>query len=131
MDMKLELVPVPVTDVDRAKAFYADMVGFVVDVDVWPSEGMRFVQLTPPGSACSIVIGTGLKDVSDMTPGSQRGLHLVVNDIETARGKLIGRGVAVGEVQDVGGGVKYAWFADPDGNSMALQEMGWRTGDNF
>jgi len=131
MDMKLELVPVPVTYVDTAKAFYTEKVGFMVDVDVRPFEGMRVVQLTPPGSACSIVIGTGLNDISDMTPGTQKGLHLVVPDIDTARAELIGRGVAVGEVQDVGGGVKYAWFADPDGNSMVLQEMGWRTGENF
>jgi len=131
MDMKLELVPVPVTDVDTAKTFYTEKVGFIVDVDVRPFEGMRVVQLTPPGSACSIVIGTGLNDISDMTPGTQKGLHLVVPDIDKARAELIGRGVAVGEVQDVGGGVKYAWFADPDGNSMVLQEMGWRTGENF
>ena len=131
MDMKLELVPVPVTDVDKAKAFYTEKVGFVVDVDVRPFDGMRVVQLTPPGSACSIVIGTGLNDISDMTPGTQKGLHLVVPDIDKARDELIGRGVTVGEVQDVGGGVKYAWFADPDGNSMVLQEMGWRTGENF
>ena len=131
MDMKLELVPVPVTDVDTAKTFYTEKVGFMVDVDMRPFEGMRVVQLTPPGSACSIVIGTGLNDISDMTPGTQKGLHLVVPDIDTARAELIGRGVAVGEVQDVGGGVKYAWFADPDGNSMVLQEMGWRTGENF
>ena len=131
MDMKLELVPVPVTDVDKAKAFYTDKVGFVLDVDVQPFEGMRVVQLTPPGSACSIVIGTGLNDISYMTPGTQKGLHLVVSDIDAARDELIGRGVSVGEVQDVGGGVKYAWFADLDGNSMVLQEMGWRTGENF
>ena len=131
MDMKLELVPVPVTDVDTAKTFYTEKVGFMVDVDVRPFEGMRVVQLTPPGSACSIVIGTGLNDISDMTPGTQKGLHLVVPDIDKARAELIGRGVAVGEVQDVGGGVKYAWFADPDGNSMVLQEMGWRTGENY
>jgi predicted enzyme related to lactoylglutathione lyase len=131
MDMKLELVPVPVTDVDRAKAFYTDKVGLVLDVDVQPADGMRVVQLTPPGSACSIVIGTGLQDISDMTPGTQKGLHLVVSDIDQAREELIGRGVAVGEVVDVGGGVKYAWFADPDGNSMVLQEMAWRTGENF
>jgi catechol 2,3-dioxygenase-like lactoylglutathione lyase family enzyme len=126
--MKLELVPVPVTDVDRAKAFYTDKVGFIVDVDVQPSDVMRVVQLTPPGSACSIVIGTGL---TDMTPGTQKGLHLVVPDIDQARDELIGRGVAVGDVDDVGGGVKYASFADPDGNTMVLQEMGWRTGENF
>ena len=129
MDIKLELVPVPVTDVDRAKAFYTDQGEFVLDVQ--PTEGMRVVQLTPPGSACSIVIGTGLHDISDMTPGTQRGLHLVVADIDQARDDLIRRGVAVGEVVNVGGGVKYAWFADPDGNSMVLQEMAWRTGENF
>ncbi len=131
MDMKLELVPMPVTDVDRAKTFYTDKVGFSLDVDVQPFEGMRVVQLTPPGSACSIVIGTGLNDISDMTPGTQKGLHLVVNDIDSAREELIGRGVEVGDVQDVGGGVKYAWFADPDGNSLVLQEMAWRTGEKF
>lgn len=92
---------------------------------------MRVVQLTPPGSACSIVIGTGLQDISDMTPGTSRGLHLIVNSVVDARDELLARGVAVGEVVDVGGGVKYAWFADPDGNSMVLQEMAWRTGDNF
>ncbi len=131
MDMKLELVPMPVTDVDRAKAFYTDKVGFTLDVDVQPFEGMRVVQLTPPGSSCSIVIGTGLNDISDMTPGTQKGLHLVVNDIDSARAELIGRGIEVGDVQDVGGGVKYAWFADPDGNSLVLQEMAWRTGEKF
>ena len=131
MDMKLELVPVPVTDVERAKAFYTDQLGFVLDVDVEPSEGMRVVQLTPPGSACSIVIGTGLGAISDMTPGTIKGLHLVVNDIARARDDLIIRGVDVGDIIDVGGGVKYAWFTDPDGNSLTLQEMAWRTGDNF
>ena len=131
MDMKLELVPVPVTDVDRAKAFYTDQLGFALDVDVRPVEGMRVVQLTPPGSACSIVIGTGLGETSAMSPGALKGLHLVVEDIERAREELVGRGVAVGEVSDVGGGVKYAWFSDPDGNSLALQEMPWRTGESF
>ncbi len=129
--MKLELVPVPVTDVDRAKAFYTDRLGFVLDVDVQPVEGMRVVQLTPPGSACSIVIGTGLEQISDMAPGSIKGLHLVVRDIGQAREELLGRGVEVSEVSDVGGGVKYAWFRDPDGNSLTLQEMAWRTGDSF
>jgi predicted enzyme related to lactoylglutathione lyase len=124
-------VPVPVTDVANALAFYTDAVGFTLDVDVRPTEGMRVVQLTPPGSACSIVIGTGLQDISDMAPGTVKGLHLVVNDINSAREALISRGVAVGEVADVGGGVKYAWFADPDGNSMVLQEMSWRRDANF
>ncbi len=131
MEMKLELVPIPVTDVDRAKSFYTDQLGFALDVDVTPAEGMRVVQLTPPGSACSIVIGTGLGPVSQMRPGTVKGLHLVVADIAAARAELIGRGVDVAEVTDVGGGVKYAWFSDPDGNSMALQEMPWRTGDHF
>jgi predicted enzyme related to lactoylglutathione lyase len=131
MDMKLELVPVPVTDVERAKAFYTDQLGFILDVDVEPSEGMRVVQLTPPGSACSIVIGTGLGAISDMTPGTIKGLHLVVNDIARARDDLIIRGVDVGDIIEVGGGVKYAWFTDPDGNSLTLQEMAWRTGDSF
>ena len=131
MDMKLELVPVPVTDIDRAKAFYTDQLGFVLDVDVEPKEGMRVVQLTPPGSACSILLGTGLDQISDMTPGSLQGLHLVVNDITQARDELRSRAVEVSEVMDVGGGVKYAWFHDPDGNSLTLQEMAWRTGDNF
>jgi len=131
MDMKLELVPVPVTDVERAKAFYTDQLGFILDVDVEPSEGMRVVQLTPPGSACSIVIGTGLGAISDMTPGTIKGLHLVVNDIARARDDLIIRSVDVGDIIEVGGGVKYAWFTDPDGNSLTLQEMAWRTGDSF
>lgn len=131
MNMKLELVPVPVTDVDRAKSFYTDKAGFGVDVDVRPSENVRIVQLTPPGSACSIVLSTGLPEISDMAPGSIKGLHLVVADIETARRELVDRGVAVAPIDDVGGGVKYARFADPDGNTMTLQEMSWRTGDTY
>lgn len=130
MDMKLELVPVPVTDVDRAKAFYVEQLGFVADVDVEPAQGIRVVQLTPPGSACSIGIGTGL-DAYQGTPGSLRALHLVVADIEQARADLVGRGVDVTPVEDVGGGVKYASIADPDGNTVTLQEMAWRSGDNF
>jgi predicted enzyme related to lactoylglutathione lyase len=128
--MKLELVPVPVTDVDRAKAFYADRLGFAVDVDVRPADGVRVVQLTPPGSACSIGFGTGVP-AYEGTPGSIRALHLVVTDIEGARAELIGRGVDVGPVQDVGGGVRYAGIEDPDGNTFTLQEMAWRTGDAF
>ena len=131
MDMKLELVPLPVTDVDRAKDFYVQTLGFRLDVDVTPSEGMRIVQLTPPGSACSIVIGTGMQAISDMTPGSVKGLHLVVDDIAVAREELLARGVQIGELVPVGGGVTYAWFADPDGNTMVLQQMDWRTGDAF
>jgi catechol 2,3-dioxygenase-like lactoylglutathione lyase family enzyme len=130
MDMKLELVPVPVTDVDRAKAFY-EKVGFVAGVDVRPSPGMRVVQLTPPGSSCSIVFGTGLGEISETAPGTLRGLHLVVDDIEKARDELRHRGVDVEEVNDVGGGVRFARFTDPDGNSLLLQQMDWRTGDRF
>ena len=129
MDMKLELVPIPVSDVDRAKAFY-EQLGFDVDVDVRPADGVRVVQLTPPGSACSIGMGTGLP-VYQAPPGSIRGLHLVVADIEQARADLVGRGVDVGDVVDVGGGVRYASLEDPDGNTLTLQEMGWRTGDAF
>lgn len=131
MDMKLELVPVPVADVDRARAFYTEQLGFALDVDVQPAPGMRVVQLTPPGSACSVVIGTGLGPISAMAPGTVRALHLVVADIEAARAELVGRGVDVGEVSDVGSGVRYAWFADPDGNTWTLQEMAWRTGDAY
>jgi predicted enzyme related to lactoylglutathione lyase len=120
MDMKLELVPIPVSDVDRAKVFYAEKVGFHVDHDVQPGNGMRIVQLTPPGSACSIVIGIGLNDLSE--PGSIKGLHLVVADINKAREALAGRGVEVSEVDDMGG-VKYVHFSDPDGNTWALQEI--------
>ena len=128
--MKLELVPIPVTDVDRAKAFYVEKVGFAEDVDVRPADGVRVVQLTPPGSACSIGFGTGLS-AYDAPPGSVKALHLVVADIAQARAELLGRGVDVGAVEDVGGGVKYAGFADPDGNTLVLQEMPWRTGGNF
>jgi predicted enzyme related to lactoylglutathione lyase len=130
MEMKLELVPIPVTDVDRAKAFYSDRLGFVADVDVRPMDGVRVVQLTPPGSACSIGFGTGVP-AYEGAPGSVRGLHLVVDDIEKARAELIDRGVEMGDIQDVGGGVKYSGFTDPDGNSWTLQEMAWRTGDSF
>lgn len=120
MDMRLELVPLPTTDVDRSKAFYVDQVGFVLDHDVEPGNGMRVVQLTPPGSACSIVIGIG---ISDPQGAPVQGIHLVVDDIEIARRTLTGRGVAVSEVDDMGGGVRYAYFFDPDGNSWALQEI--------
>jgi catechol 2,3-dioxygenase-like lactoylglutathione lyase family enzyme len=122
MEMKLELVPVPVSDVDRAKAFYVEQVGFHADHDVQPGNGMRVVQLTPPGSACSIVIGTGLGEISEMQPGSVKGLHLVVTDIHKARERLADRGVEVGGVDDLGG-IKYVSFSDPDGNLWLLQEM--------
>ena len=120
-----ELVPVPVADIDRAAAFYRDQVGFHLDVDVEPAPGVRVVQLTPPGSACSITLTTGLGQL-DTAAGSLRGLHLVVADIEAARSTLLERGVEVGQVEDVGGGVLYAYFADPDGNTWCLQHMPWR-----
>jgi catechol 2,3-dioxygenase-like lactoylglutathione lyase family enzyme len=126
MDMKLELVPVPVSDVDRAKAFYIEKVGFNADHDTRFGDTTRVVQLTPPGSACSIVIGTGLPEISDMQPGSVKALHLVVASVSEARDLLAGRGVEVSEVEDHGRGVKFAHFRDPDGNSWALQEMSWR-----
>src|SRR3954453_14789450 len=115
MDWKLELVAIPVTDVDRAKAFYSDQVGFNADHDHTVSKEIRFVQLTPPGSACSISIGKG---IVDSEPGSVKGLQLVVSDIDEARAELVGRGVEVGEVQDFPWG-KFVFFTDPDGNSWS------------
>jgi predicted enzyme related to lactoylglutathione lyase len=132
MDMKLELVPMPVADIDRAKRFYIDLVGFNEDVDVQPADGVRIVQLTPAGSACSIVLSTGLPALADMAPGTIKGLHLVVRDINQAREELVSRGVDVGEIDDTaGGGVKFARFSDPDGNALGLQDMAWRTGDAY
>jgi predicted enzyme related to lactoylglutathione lyase len=119
MDFRLELISVPVTDVDRAKAFYAEQAGFNVDHDHAVSDELRFVQLTPPGSACSIAIGTGL---SKMTPGSVEGLQMVVDDIEAARNDLAGRGVDVSEVQDFPWG-RFVFFSDPDGNAWAVQQL--------
>jgi len=130
MQMKLELVPLPVSDVDRAIAFYTDKLGFAKDFDVRPSEGIRVVQLTAEGSGCSIGIGAGL-DVYAGEPGSIRGVHLVVEDITEARAELVGRGVEVGEIHDFGGGVRGANFADPDGNTFELQEMAWRKGATY
>jgi len=127
MDMKLELVPVPVSDVDGAKAFYVEKIGFNVDHDTRFGESARVVQLTPPGSACSIVIGTGLGEISEMRPGSVKALHLVVDSVSKARDTLAARGVDVSEIEDHGRGVKFAHFRDPDGNSWALQEMAWRS----
>jgi predicted enzyme related to lactoylglutathione lyase len=120
-EMKLELVPIPVSDADRAKAFY-EKAGFHLEVDTRPTDTMRVVQFTPPGSACSIVFGIGMGDITAMKPGSVKGLHLVVADIETAREALVKRGVEVGEITDVQG-VKYVGFSDPDGNSWLLQEF--------
>jgi predicted enzyme related to lactoylglutathione lyase len=120
-DMRLELVPVPVSDVDRAKEFYI-RAGFKLEVDVRPIDTMRVVQFTPPGSACSIVFGTGMRGISDMQPGSVKGLHLVVADMAEARGALVARGLEVGEVEDMQG-VLYAQFSDPDGNLWLLQQF--------
>ena len=119
MDMKLELIPVPVRDVDGAKAFYTETIGFNADHDHRVSAEMRFVQLTPPGSACSIAIGTGL---TEMVPGSMKGLQMVVSDVAALRGELIGRGAEVSEVQDFPWG-RFAFFSDPDGNTWALQQI--------
>ena len=123
LEMKLELVPVPVSDVDQAKSFYVDKLGFNADHDTVASETVRVVQLTPPGSACSIVIGTGLGEISEMQPGSVKGLHLVVPNIEVIRDTLIERGVVVGEIIVYPRDIKFAYFSDPDGNSWALQEI--------
>ena len=119
MDWKLELVQVPVSDVDRAKAFYTDKAGFIADHDQVVSDDLRFVQLTPPGSACSIAIGKGL---SKMPPGSSQGLQLVVPDIHAARAELVGRGVEVGEVQEFPWGW-FVFFSDPDGNGWSVQQI--------
>ncbi len=119
MDMRLELVPLPTADVDRSKAFYVDRLGFHLDHDVQPGNGMRVVQLTPPGSACSIVIGVGISD-----PDGPRvlNLHLVVDDIDQARERLASHEVDISPVNDMGG-VKYAYFSDPDANTWALQQI--------
>jgi catechol 2,3-dioxygenase-like lactoylglutathione lyase family enzyme len=119
MQMRLELVPLPTADVDRSKEFYVERMGFVLDHDVEPGNGMRVVQLTPPGSACSIVVGVGMS-----APDAPRvqSLHLVVDDVDEARALLSSRGVEVSPVQDHGG-VKYAHLSDPDGNTWALQQL--------
>ena len=134
MDFKLELVIVPVADVDGAKSFYIEQAGFHLEVDHRAGEDFRVVQMTPPGSACSIAVGTG---ISSAAPGSVRGLHLVVTDIDAARSELVARGVGVGEVRHVEAGSwspgahperrdysSFADFADPDGNTWLLQERG-------
>jgi len=119
MDFRLELVNVPVSDVDRAKAFYTEKAGFNADHDFTVSEELRFVQLTPPGSACSISIGKGL---TEKQPGSVEGLQMVVSDINAARAELAGRGVDVSDVQEFPWG-KFVWFSDPDGNGWAVQQI--------
>jgi predicted enzyme related to lactoylglutathione lyase len=119
VDLRLELILVPVSDVDRAKAFYTENAGFNADHDHRVSDEIRFVQLTPPGSACSIVLGEGL---TEMAPGSLQGLQLVVEDIEAAREELVGRGVEVSDVQEFDWG-SFVFFNDPDGNDWSVQEM--------
>ncbi|MFV2111350.1 VOC family protein [Micromonospora sp. LOL_025] len=131
MNWTLEVVIVPVSDVDRAKSFYADQLGFVVDHDTVINEDARIVQLTPPGSGCSIVIGKGV--VPDMPPGCLKGLQLVVPDLRRARAELVGRGVEVSEIQVIGenprpvpdplDNVGFVHFADPDGNAWAVQQI--------
>jgi catechol 2,3-dioxygenase-like lactoylglutathione lyase family enzyme len=123
LDWKLELVAVPVSDVDRSKAFYVDQAGFNLDHDHLVSDEIRFVQLTPPGSACSIALGKG---ISTATPGSAQGLQLVVADADAARAELVGRGVEASEVQDYPWG-RFVFFSDPDGNGWAVQEIQART----
>jgi catechol 2,3-dioxygenase-like lactoylglutathione lyase family enzyme len=124
MDWKLELVAIPVSDVDRAKAFYVDKIGFNADHDQRVSDELRFVQLTPPGSACSIALGTGIVDTP---PGSVKGLQLVVPDADAARAELLERGVEVGDVQEFPWG-KFVFFQDPDGNAWSVQEIPPRAG---
>jgi catechol 2,3-dioxygenase-like lactoylglutathione lyase family enzyme len=123
MDLKLEVVPMPVSDVDAAKAFYTERVGFNLDHDVEPADGMRVVQMTPPGSACSVVIGVGLPLGE---PGSVKGVQLVVEDIDAVRAALAERGVPVGEVLQLGPegapGSRFCFFEDPDGNGWAVQQ---------
>ena len=123
MQMKLELIPVPVTDVDRAKAFYTEKIGFHADHDHQVRDDLRFVQLTPPGSACSIVIGVG---ITDMPPGSQKGLQMVVADAKAVREELVKRGVAVSEIEVMPWG-SFVYFSDPDGNRWSLQQLPSRT----
>jgi predicted enzyme related to lactoylglutathione lyase len=119
MDWKLELVAIPVSDVDRAKTFYTEKVGFNADHDHRVSEEIRFVQLTPPGSACSIALGTGITNTS---PGSVQGLQLVVSDVDAARAELVERGVEVSEVQHFDWG-SFVFFSDPDGNGWSVQQL--------
>lgn len=116
--MRLEVVQVPVADVDKAKSFYTDRLGFALDHDVEYIPGIRVVQLTPPGSAASIVIGTGM---TSMPPGSLEGLQLVVPDMDSTRAELLRRGAEISEVQDIGG-ISFAYFSDPDGNRWVIQE---------
>ena len=120
MEWKLELVPIPVSDVDAAKRFYIEKLGFHLDHDVSPNPQFRVVQLTPPGSACSICFGTGIVKTA---PGSVQGLHLVVSDIHAARAQLVERGVDASETREMGKGIFFVFFKDPDGNSWAVQQI--------
>ncbi|RFS84835.1 glyoxalase [Actinomadura spongiicola] len=124
MDFKLELVTIPVSDVDRSIAFYTEKIGFNLDHDHRVNENLRFVQLTPPGSACSVAFGTGLEDA--MVPGSHQGLQLVVEDADAARAELVARGAEVSEVQDFPWG-RFVFFKDPDGNGWNVQELSHRS----
>ncbi len=119
MDLKIELIAIPVTDVDRAKAFYVDQLGFNDDRDATVNDEMRFVQLTPPGSACSIAIGQG---ITEAEPGSVQGMQMVVDDADAIHAELAGRGVEVSDVQDFPWG-RFVYFDDPDGNKWALQQI--------
>lgn len=119
MEMKIELIPIPVTDVDRAKAFYTEKIGFHADFDQVVHEGLRFVQLTPPGSACSIVLGIG---ITDMQPGSIKSYQMVVPDVKEARDELIKRGAEVSEIEVLDWG-SFLYFSDPDGNGWTLQQL--------
>jgi catechol 2,3-dioxygenase-like lactoylglutathione lyase family enzyme len=121
MDLRLEVVALPVADVDRAIGFYAGKLGFAIDHDSWPRDGVRLVQLTPPGSACSIHIGTGLA-IQGVTPGSAKGMHLVVRRLDEVVAALAGAGVEVSEIEEFRGRVKQAYFSDPDGNEWTLQQ---------
>jgi catechol 2,3-dioxygenase-like lactoylglutathione lyase family enzyme len=120
MDWKLQLVPIPVSDVDAAKRFYIEQLGFHLDHDVSPNPHFRVVQLTPPGSACSICFGVGIVKTA---PGSVQGLHLVVSDIHAARAQLVERGVDASEIREMGKGIFFVFFKDPDGNSWAVQHI--------
>lgn len=129
MLMKLELIPIPVTDIDRAKTFYTEKIGFHCDHDTRVSASVRVVQLTPTGSGCSIVLMHGMPEMEQMTPGTVKGVHLVVKNAQATSEALTARGVEVSPVRDVGGGVKMASFQDPDGNSWAIQEIPWRVSE--
>lgn len=121
--LKLELVPVPVADIDAAKKFYTEKIGFHADHDVQSSETTRILQLTPPGSACSILLSSGLPEISEMQPGSVKGLHLVVPDIHAVLSQLAEHGVHTSDLIEYPGGIKMSGFHDPDGNGWVLQEL--------